>query len=154
MHDYSATVTINVNSGEVDNYQPAEKSGVAKYTVDSSKVDSWVPPTPTGTVKYTPVIEDLTESQKNKKGKIWYTPKVSGSGGPHNGTATPIGARASFASGTAGKAFAQGDWGVKGSGVALGGEVGQELVVRNGRWFTIGDNGAEFFKYQPNDIIK
>lgn len=28
-----------------------------------------------------------------------------------------------------------------------------ELVVRNGRWFTIGDNGAEFFDYQNGDII-
>lgn len=28
-----------------------------------------------------------------------------------------------------------------------------ELVVRNGRFFTIGDDGAEFFQYKRNDII-
>lgn len=52
-----------------------------------------------------------------------------------------------------GTAFAQGDWGTKESGVALGGELGQELVVRNGKFFTIGDDAAEFFKYQKGDII-
>lgn len=58
-----------------------------------------------------------------------------------------------FVHGTIGKAFKQGDWGTKDSGVALGGELGQETVVRNGRFFTIGDNGAEFFNYKKGDII-
>lgn len=57
------------------------------------------------------------------------------------------------ANGTTGRAYARGSWGIKGSGTALGGELGQELVVRDGRFFTIGDNGAEFFKYKPNDIV-
>ena len=60
------------------------------------------------------------------------------------------------ASGTAhstGTAYARGDWRVRGKGTALGGELGPEMVVRNGRWFTIGDSGAEFFKFQPNDIV-
>lgn len=52
-----------------------------------------------------------------------------------------------------GTAYARGNWGTKDSGVALGGELGQELVVRNGRFFTIGDDSAEFFKYQKDDII-
>lgn len=61
-----------------------------------------------------------------------------------------------FAQGTAhavGTAFVKGDWGTKGSGMALGGELGEELVVRNGKFFTIGEDGAGFFNYQPNDII-
>lgn len=28
-----------------------------------------------------------------------------------------------------------------------------ELVVRDGKYFTIGDKGAEFFQYKPNDIV-
>lgn len=52
-----------------------------------------------------------------------------------------------------GTAFAQGNWGTKSSGTALGGELGQEIVVRDGRWFTIGDHGAEFFNYKKDDII-
>lgn len=52
-----------------------------------------------------------------------------------------------------GTAFARGNWGANGSGTALGGELGTELLVRDGRWYTIGDNGAEFFKYKKDDII-
>ena len=52
-----------------------------------------------------------------------------------------------------GTAYARGNWSTKDSGVALGGELGQEIVVRNGHFFTIGDNGAEFFEYRKNDII-
>ena len=52
-----------------------------------------------------------------------------------------------------GRAFARGNWGINGNGTALGGELGQELVVRDGKFFTIGDNGAEFFKYKQNDIV-
>jgi len=28
-----------------------------------------------------------------------------------------------------------------------------EIVVRDGKWFTIGDTGAEFFQFKPNDIV-
>lgn len=71
-------------------------------------------------------------------------------------TATTITKKVAGVDGTAhanGTAFAQGDWGTKENGVALGGELGQELVVRNGKFFTIGDKSAEFFKYQKGDII-
>ena len=52
-----------------------------------------------------------------------------------------------------GTAFAHGNWGTKENGVALGGEIGQELVVRNGKFFTIGEDSAEFFAYKKGDII-
>lgn len=41
------------------------------------------------------------------------------------------------------------------SGIALGGELGREIVVdsRNGTWKTIGDNGAEFFRINKGDIV-
>ena len=52
-----------------------------------------------------------------------------------------------------GSAFATGTWGTKDSGTALGGEIGEEIVVRNGKYFTIGSDGAEFFKYKKGDII-
>lgn len=32
-------------------------------------------------------------------------------------------------------------------------EMGQEIIVRDGKYFTVGDNGAEFVKTKPNDII-
>ena len=52
-----------------------------------------------------------------------------------------------------GTAYARGDWGTKSSGIALGGELGRELVVRDGKFFTIGDTGAEMFAYKKDDII-
>ncbi len=71
-------------------------------------------------------------------------------------TATTITKQVAGVDGTAhvnGTAFSQGNWGTKEDGIALGGELGQELVVRNGKFFTIGDKSAEFFKYQKGDII-
>ncbi len=50
-----------------------------------------------------------------------------------------------FASGTLGK--------VSDNGVALGGELGREMVVRDGKFFTVGDNGAELFHHKKGDII-
>lgn len=76
----------------------------------------------------------------------WVTSKIKGNG--ENG--------AGGVDGTAhvnGTAFARGNWGTRTSGTALGGELGQELIVRGGRFFTIGDEGAEFFNFQKGDII-
>ena len=47
-----------------------------------------------------------------------------------------------------GTAFRNGTWGVKNSGAALGGELGEELIVRDGQFFTIGSDSAEFFTYR------
>ena len=52
-----------------------------------------------------------------------------------------------------GTAYAQGSWGTKSNGIALGGELGAEIRVRDGKWELIGEKGAEFFKYKKNDII-
>ena len=50
-------------------------------------------------------------------------------------------------------AHVEGKWGASESSESLVGELGREGVVRNGRFFTVGDNGAEMFKVQKNDII-
>ncbi len=55
--------------------------------------------------------------------------------------------------GTTGRAFKQGNWGTKNSGTALVGELGAEVLVRNGRYYRIGEHGAEFIKYKQGDII-
>lgn len=52
-----------------------------------------------------------------------------------------------------GTAFAHGSWGTKSDGTALVGELGTELLVRDGKFYTIGDNSAEFINYKKNDII-
>ena len=150
--DYNANVTVNtqVDSSGVDSYKPAPKTGKVTYEVDSSKVDAWTAPVKTGTLTYKPNVVPLTYNQLNKTGTINYKANIIGG---------PVATGTAFASGStssgnvSGRAFARGDWGIKGSGIALAGELGQELVVRQGRFFTVGDQGAEFFKYKPNDII-
>jgi archaellum component FlaC len=52
-----------------------------------------------------------------------------------------------------GTANVQGDWSVHQGGKSLVGEEGNEIVVRNGRFFTVGDNGAEFVDLQKGDIV-
>lgn len=79
---------------------------------------------------------------------------VKGNGGGAKASGSAHVGGSAFAGGAVGRAFKSGDWRVGGSGgVALGGELGQEIVVRDGHYFTIGDNSAEFFNYKPGDII-
>lgn len=115
------------DSSQPDSYQPNDKNATASYGVDSSKVDSYTPPIKTGVVNYV----------ANVIGKV---KEIVGGGA--NGTAH-----------VNGTAFAQGNWGTKENGTALMGELGQEVIVRDGHFFTVGDNGAEFVKYKKGDIV-
>ncbi len=55
--DTTTTVKMAVDSAEVDNYQPDEKTGTAKYGVDSSSVDNWSPPNKNAIVVYKAVVD-------------------------------------------------------------------------------------------------
>lgn len=50
-------------------------------------------------------------------------------------------------------AYNNGNFGAKKTETALVGELGPEMIVRNGRWTTVGDNGAEFTQIKKGDII-
>ena len=53
-----------------------------------------------------------------------------------------------------GTALASGNWAVQSDEKeALLGEVGYEIIVRNGRFFTVGENGAEMFPIKKGDIV-
>lgn len=53
-----------------------------------------------------------------------------------------------------GTAKVAGDWSVQSDeSHALVGEVGRELIVRDGKYFTVGDNGAEMFQIKKGDIV-
>lgn len=119
------------DSSQPDSYQPNDKNATASYSVDSSKVDSYTPPPKTGVVNY---VANVIGSVAGKVKDIV--------GGIANGTAN-----------VNGTAFAQGNWGTKENGTALMGELGQEVIVRDGHFFTVGDNGAEFVKYKKGDIV-
>ena len=55
--DTTTMVKMAVDSAEVDNYQPDEKTGTAKYGVDSSSVDNWSPPNKNAIVLYKAVVD-------------------------------------------------------------------------------------------------
>lgn len=134
------TATYKKDSSQVDGWQPANKNADAVYT---ASMTPYTPPTLYGTIKYTvqTVTSNIASGIKN----------LFGGGNGVDGTAHANGT--AYANGTAGKAFAQGNWGTKENGVALGGELGTELLVRNGHWYTIGEDSAEFFGYKKGDII-
>ena len=52
-----------------------------------------------------------------------------------------------------GTAHAGGSWGATKTETSLVGELGPEILVRNGHWTTIGENGAEFAHVKKGDII-
>ena len=54
-----------------------------------------------------------------------------------------------------GTAKASGDWRDKQGGETLVGELGREIVVNphTGKWYTVGDNGAEFVNIPKNAIV-
>lgn len=77
-----------------------------------------------------------------------------GGGSSANGTAHVRGT--AHSSGTAhahGTANKSGSWGAPRTETALTGELGTELLVRGNRWFTVGENGAEFTQVKKGDII-
>ena len=52
-----------------------------------------------------------------------------------------------------GTANAQGSWGAQQTETSLVGELGPEILVRGDKWFTVGENGAEFTQVRRGDII-
>jgi hypothetical protein len=137
-------VKAGLDSTLVDEYEPENEESTVVYQVNDTAVDKYTAPNKTGTVTYYAKINEWTVP--TRYGKVIYNAKVEGSANV-NGTAYVSG------TGNIGKAFAKGNWGTKDSGIALGGELGREIIVRDGKFFTIGDNGAEFFNYQRGDII-
>lgn len=97
------------------------------------------------------LLDDINKLPNSKTVNITVNQTTNNSNfiGPtkSNGTASADGTA------IAGHSFAKGNWGIKDSGTALVGELGQELLVRNGHYYTIGDDSAEFVRYQKGDII-
>lgn len=136
------TVNWGNNTAKVDNYAAEVKKATGEVDWDNDTSNVKKNFSASGTVTWT--------SGNNVKVTVVKTAGVDGTAHV-GGTAHASGT--AFANGTVGNAFKQGDWGTKDSGIALGGEMGQELIVRDGKFFTIGDDSAEFFHYKKNDII-
>lgn len=143
-------------SSEVDSYTPDQKKAIAKFIKDSIEPDSYTPPSPTSTVTFNKDTTNVdTYDPPNFTRYVTYYAKKAFSTVAEKGKKV-LEDRFGIVNGTAnvnGTAFKQGSWGTKNSGTALVGELGRETLVRDGRYYTIGDAGAEFIKYQKGDII-
>ena len=140
------TVVYGVSTGNVTMYTPPNKDATVKYDVDSSAPDGYEPDDESATVTYSVnswAVDRWTPPPKY--GTLTYDIKLRG-GDFVNGTAHVNGT-------VTGNAYAQGNWGAKQTSTSLVGELGQELVVRGSRWFTVGDEGAEFAKIRKGDIV-
>ena len=125
----------NLDSSAVDNYVAPPKDATVTYGVDHSAVDAYDPSNLKRTVTYTVTTKGTPPSGD----------------GSANGTAHAHGT--THAPHIKGSGFNDGNWGLDKSETALTGELGQELVVRDGRFFTIGDHGAEFVSLKKGDIV-
>lgn len=85
---------------------------------------------------------------KIKNTEIKIKTNYSNSGTPNNS-----GTRVNGTVHVNGTAFKNGSWGAPKDETALVGELGPEMIVRDGHWFTVGDNGAEFTDIKHDDII-
>ena len=144
--EQTVTAEIQADDSDIVTKTSEQRDVPASINLNTAVMDSYL-----GTTKHSTVALDPYLIKKSFTGTIALTTtSVSGTGGVKvsasaDGTA--------YVNGTVGKAFKHGNWGTGDSGTALVGELGQEMVVRDGQFFTIGDNGAEFFQYKKNDII-
>ena len=143
------STTVNYTKGQQE--LPEDKSAKVNYTkgqqykaenrnakVNYTKGSQENPKSPvTATVNY-------ALGTVAKPGEVTVKVNYDTSGKPHkyNGTANAIGSARAF-----------GDWSVGKNETSLVGELGRETIVRNGRYFTVGDKGAEFVSLRPNDIV-
>lgn len=149
-----AIVKCGVDSSLVSAYisSDLDKEATVTYTKESSAVDEYSPDNYQRAVTYTCVHGDVDmflSTLENVTRTVTYNVVTNGSVNV-NGTAN--------ANGTAnvsGTAKAGGNWGSDVGGKTLVGELGREILVNpsTGRWYTVGDNGAEFVDVPRGAIV-
>ena len=172
-----ATIQAKLDSGDLD----SEVAGI-KTAIEAIKPTVWAEVglseeslsslTQEGTISYTYTTTNELPDHENKDAEISYTYITTNSLPDHGnktatitykyttvgkkptspaaGTAYTRGTTGSF---TTGSAFKSGSWGLRSSGIGLGGEMAPEILVRDGKYTLLGEHGAEFFRYKKNDII-
>ena len=146
-------------SGDVDSYTPEKKEAIAKFIKDSIEPDSYIPPSPDSTVTFLKNSSDVdTYDPPSFTRYVTYYAKKAFTTGVEAGEKV-LNNRFGIGdvNGTAhvnGTAFRQGDWRTKKTETALTGELGREIVVTpQNRWYTVGDNGAEFVNIPRGSIV-
>lgn len=143
-------VKIGIDDSAIIGWTADNKQAKVTYDVDSTAVDAYKAKddSKTATVTYHKISTEVDQyNPSNLSRTVTYNIKTNGSvGGSHgvNGTAH-----------IAGTAMAGGNWGAKQSGNTLVGELGREIVVdpHTGRWYTVGDTGAEFVDIPKGSIV-
>lgn len=135
-------VKAGVDSSLVDEFASAEHDSTGMVTWDNNTgaVDSYA-----ATQKQATGVVVWGNNTANVQTHFTASGTINWSGGHKlNGTAH-----------AAGTARAGGDWGTAPGGTTLVGELGQEIVVdpRTGKWYTVGDTGAEFVDIPHGAIV-
>ncbi len=131
-------VNAGVDTSKVEAFEAEdrEEEGTVVYNVDDTKVKAFeaIPRIGRGTIYYSAVYGNPDAPDINVR------------------QATP---GRGLADGNAhfGDARAKGSLGEKKNGKVLVGEQGNELIVRSNKYFTVGNNGAEFVDLKKDDIV-
>ena len=148
---------LNIDSTSVESIQ-SSINGLSAETievkagVDASAIEGYHPDSKTCDVIYDPKTDLLPTSFPSIDRTVNYvanTANLPGSFGTITRYVNYVKTGDVSVNGTAhadGTARAGGDWGTAPGGRTLVGELGREIVVdpRTGKWYTVGDNGAEF----------
>lgn len=147
------TVNWSNNSSTVDSYASQQKksNGIVNWKNNRAAVDAFASAThrASGTVYWGNNTANV-KTHFSASGTVnWSNGGVSVNGTAHaQGTAHNI--STSLRSGTA---KASGDWGVKQNQTSLINELGEELIVRSGKWFTVNNGYPTFTKLRRGDIV-
>lgn len=162
----SATGTINYKLGKVA--KPSGRKAVGTINYHLGKVAKPVGRTATGTINYrlgrvavpkgrvatgtinyrlgrvaVPQGKVATGTINYRLGHVASPGKGSANGTAHsNGSTQPNGA-----------ALAHGNWGLKKNQSSLINELGPEIIVRNGQWFTVNNGYPAFASLKSGDIV-
>lgn len=141
--DKSAKVKFSKDSSEPDNYQPSDKSATVTYNVDATNVLAYQPPNKSATVTYT--VQTIGSPPKG--GAVSCASGTMISPAHADGTAYNVLNMRPLAS-----ANALGNVTIPKDQVSLTNEVGQESIVRNGVWSLL-PGGAHFENLKKGDIV-
>ena len=157
---------LNIDSTSVESIQTsianlsAETINV-QAKVDASAIDGYNPESKTCDVIYDPKTDLLPTSFPSINRTVNYvadTANLPGSFSTITRYVNYVKTGDVSVNGTAhagGTARVGGDWGTAPGGRTLVGELGREIVVdpRTGKWYTVGDNGAEFRDIPAGAIV-
>lgn len=158
------SVSLIVDSSDVDTYKPSDKSAKVKFSKDSSEPDNYQPSDKSATVTYNVDATNVLAYQPpNKSATVTYT--VQTIGGPPKGGAVSCASGTmispAHADGTAynvlnmrplSSAHAKGDISLNNDEKALVNEVGVESIVRDGVWSLL-PGGAHLENLKKGDIV-